>query len=59
MDKFVIALDEHTRKALEEAGYNFVRAIRNREFYVFENKPELKFSDENINILTTNFLTFD
>lgn len=59
MDKFVIALDAETKAALEKAGYVFIKTIKSGELAVFENKPDLKFSNEDLNILTTSHLTFD
>lgn len=59
MDKFIIALDIKTKEALEKAGLTFIKTINGGAFFVFENQPTLRFSDEGINALTTNHLTFD
>ena len=59
MDKFVIALDAETKEALEKAGFAFIKAINGGEYFVFENQPNLHFSNEGLNTLTTNHLTFD
>lgn len=59
MDKFVIALDAETKEALKKAGFAFIRSINGGEFFVFENQPNLNFSNEGLNTLTTNHLTFD